>query len=95
MLCSGITTIAAGKWSHGDSLSEDAKLSDDFDIVYVRSSCSLFVTDRGNQVIKEIQLHDDDCSYEPHHVQPVEYDENLHLGIGIATDSTASITILI
>ncbi|THF96545.1 hypothetical protein TEA_006026 [Camellia sinensis var. sinensis] len=38
-----------GKWSRGgghvDCLSEDAKFSDDFDVVYVGSSCSLLVAD--------------------------------------------------
>lgn len=70
-------TIAGGKRSRGgghvDGPSEDAKFSDDFDIVYVGSSCSLLVVDRGNQAIREIQLHDDDCS-------SYEYDGNLHLG---------------
>ncbi|KAI4366630.1 hypothetical protein MLD38_022486 [Melastoma candidum] len=65
----GITTIAGGKWGRGgggvghvDGPSEEAKFSDDFDIAYVASSCSLLVVDRGNQAIREIQLHDEDCS---------------------------------
>ncbi|XP_021717041.1 uncharacterized protein LOC110684914 [Chenopodium quinoa] len=82
----GITTIAGGKRSHGgshmDGASEDAKFSDDFDLVYVRSSCSLLVTDRGNQAIREIQLHEADCSYEQppvqHHQQS---EENLYFGV--------------
>ncbi|KAL5063180.1 hypothetical protein RYX36_024917 [Vicia faba] len=64
---SGVTTIAGGKWSRGgghvDGPSEEAKFSDDFDVVYVGSSCSLLVVDRGNQAIREIQLHFDDCAY--------------------------------
>ncbi|CAN1272837.1 hypothetical protein LINPERPRIM_LOCUS14741 [Linum perenne] len=65
----GVTTIAGGgKWSRGgghvDGPSEDCKLSNDFDLHYVGSSCSLLVVDRGNQVIREIQLHDEDCDYE-------------------------------
>ncbi|KAH9608206.1 hypothetical protein KSS87_014421 [Heliosperma pusillum] len=84
---SGITTIAGGKRSHGgghtDGASEDTKFSDDFDIVYVRSSCSLLVTDRGNQVIREIQLHDTDCTYE-HPIQLEEgEEESLHLGVAV------------
>ncbi|KAF8010893.1 hypothetical protein BT93_J1510 [Corymbia citriodora subsp. variegata] len=63
----GMSTIAGGKWSRGgghiDGPSEDAKFSDDFDVVYVGSSCSLLIVDRGNQAIREIQLHDDDCSH--------------------------------
>ncbi|KAE8691539.1 hypothetical protein F3Y22_tig00110889pilonHSYRG00001 [Hibiscus syriacus] len=77
---SGVTTIAGGgKWSRGgghfDGPSEDAKFSDDFDLVYIRSSCSLFVIDRGNQAIREIQLNDNDCSY--------QYDGSFHLGIAV------------
>ncbi|OMO88225.1 hypothetical protein CCACVL1_08515 [Corchorus capsularis] len=77
---SGVTTIAGGgKWSRGgghvDGPSEDAKFSDDFDVVYVGSSCSLLVIDRGNQAIREIQLNEDDCSY--------QYDGSFHLGIAV------------
>ncbi|WJX87875.1 hypothetical protein P8452_70019 [Trifolium repens] len=64
---SGVTTIAGGKGSRGgghvDGPSEEAKFSDDFDVVYVGSSCSLLVIDRGNQAIREIPLHFDDCAY--------------------------------
>ena len=67
-LFSGVTTIAGGKWSRGgghvDGPSEEAKFSNDFDVVYVGSSCSLLVIDRGNQAIREIQLHFDDCAYQ-------------------------------
>ncbi|XP_061370182.1 uncharacterized protein LOC133312916 [Gastrolobium bilobum] len=65
---SGVTTIAGGKWSRGgghvDGPSEEAKFSNDFDVVYVGSSCSLLIIDRGNQAIREIQLHFDDCAYQ-------------------------------
>ncbi|PKI53943.1 hypothetical protein CRG98_025645 [Punica granatum] len=65
---SGVTTIAGGKWGKGgghvDGPSEDAKFSNDFDVVYVGSSCSLLVIDRGNRAIREIQLHFDDCAYQ-------------------------------
>lgn len=47
-----------------DGPSEDAKFSNDFDVVYIGSSCSLLVIDRGNQAIREIQLHFDDCAYQ-------------------------------
>ncbi|CAN0857372.1 hypothetical protein LINGRAHAP2_LOCUS6731 [Linum grandiflorum] len=72
----GVTTIAGGgKWSRGggrvDGPSEDSKLSTDFDVHYVRSSCSLLVVDRGNQAIREIQLHDEDCDYEDDTTYPL------------------------
>ncbi|KAM7509111.1 hypothetical protein LguiA_019564 [Lonicera macranthoides] len=68
-----------GKWGQGgghvDGPSEDAKFSNDFDVVYIGSSCSLLVVDRGNQAIREIQLHDDDCAYNS--------DGDLHLGMAV------------
>lgn len=77
---SGVTTIAGGKWSRGggghvDGPSEEAKFSDDFDIYYIRSSCSLLVLDRGNQAIREIELHYNDCSFQD--------DANFHLEIAV------------
>ncbi|KAK9046596.1 hypothetical protein V6N11_052481 [Hibiscus sabdariffa] len=76
---SGITTIAGGKLSRGgghvDGPSEDAKFSNDFDVVYVGSSCSLLVIDRGNRAIREIQLHFDDCAY--------QYGSGFPLGIAV------------
>ncbi|XP_059670176.1 uncharacterized protein LOC132315791 [Cornus florida] len=75
----GVVTIAGGKWGQGgghvDGPSEEAKFSNDFDVVYIRSSCSLLVVDRGNQAIREIQLHEDDCAN--------HYDGNFHLGIAM------------
>jgi hypothetical protein len=64
ILFKGITTIAGGKWSmggHMDGPSEDAKLSNDFEVVYMSGSCSLLVVDRGNYAIREIPLSDEDC----------------------------------
>ncbi|XP_042447776.1 uncharacterized protein LOC122032535 isoform X1 [Zingiber officinale] len=64
----GVTTIAGGKWggrvAHSDGASEDAKFSTDFEVVYVASSCSLLVVDRGDQAIREVQLNVDDCAYQ-------------------------------
>ncbi|CDY47647.1 BnaC05g19030D [Brassica napus] len=76
----GVTTIAGGKMvrgggGHVDGPSEAAKFSNDFDVVYVGSSCSLLVVDRGNRAIREIQLHFDDCAY--------EYGSDFPLGIAV------------
>ncbi|XP_051152283.1 uncharacterized protein LOC127266165 [Andrographis paniculata] len=63
---SGVTTIAGGK-SHvagyNDGPSEDAKFSNDFDVIYVRSTCSLLVIDRGNAALRQISLSKEDCYY--------------------------------
>lgn len=64
-----MTTIAGGGkvgrgGGHVDGPSEDAKFSNDFDVLYIGSSCSLLVIDRGNQAIREIQLPFDDCAYQ-------------------------------
>ncbi|KAF8650528.1 hypothetical protein HU200_063900 [Digitaria exilis] len=74
----GVTTIAGGKSSRGghiDGPSDDAKFSTDFEIQYISSSCSLMVIDRGNQAIREIPLHDDDCAY--------QYEAGFPLGIAL------------
>ncbi|XP_021733510.1 uncharacterized protein LOC110700298 [Chenopodium quinoa] len=75
----GVTTIAGGKWSnrggHVDGPSDEAKFSNDFDVVYVGSSCSLLVIDRGNRAIREIHLHFDDCAY--------QYESSFPLGIAV------------
>ncbi|GAB2222811.1 hypothetical protein Drorol1_Dr00016938 [Drosera rotundifolia] len=66
----GVTTIAGGKQngrSHLDGPSVEAILSDDFNVVYVASSCSLLIIDRGYQAIREIQLDFDDCPSQSSH----------------------------
>uniref|UniRef100_A0A7C9CWJ3 Peptidylamidoglycolate lyase n=1 Tax=Opuntia streptacantha TaxID=393608 RepID=A0A7C9CWJ3_OPUST len=60
----GVTTIAGGKSKipgYRDGPSEDAKFSTDFDVVYVPSSCSLLVIDRGNAALRQISLNIEDC----------------------------------
>ncbi|KAL4574100.1 hypothetical protein LXL04_020924 [Taraxacum kok-saghyz] len=76
----GVTTIAGGGkvgrgGGHVDGPSEDAKFSSDFDVLYIGSSCSLLVIDRGNQAIREIQLPFDDCAY--------QYGSGFPLGIAV------------
>lgn len=62
-----MTTIAGGKSNvagYRDGPSEDAKFSNDFDVVYVRPTCSLLVIDRGNAALRQISLNQEDCDYE-------------------------------
>lgn len=62
-----MTTIAGGKSNiagYRDGPSEDAKFSNDFDVVYVRPTCSLLVIDRGNAALRQISLSKEDCDYE-------------------------------
>ncbi|XP_034679604.1 uncharacterized protein LOC117909629 isoform X2 [Vitis riparia] len=64
---SGVTTIAGGKSNvagYRDGPSEDAKFSSDFDVVYVRPTCSLLVVDRGNAALRQISLNQEDCDYQ-------------------------------
>lgn len=81
LIDAGVTTIAGGKsgkgGGHVDGRSEDAKFSSDFDVVYLGSSCSLLVIDRGYKAIREIQLPFDDCAY--------NYDSGFPLGILISS----------
>lgn len=59
-----MTTIAGGKSNvagYSDGPSEDAKFSTDFDVVYVPSTCSLLVVDRGNAALRQISLNQEDC----------------------------------
>ncbi|KAK7272592.1 hypothetical protein RJT34_29291 [Clitoria ternatea] len=63
----GVTTIAGGKSNiagYRDGPSEDAKFSNDFDVVYVRPTCSLLVIDRGNAALRQISLDQEDCDYQ-------------------------------
>ncbi|KAG2681644.1 hypothetical protein I3760_11G153900 [Carya illinoinensis] len=63
----GVTTIAGGKSNvagYSDGPSEDAKFSNDFDVVYVRPTCSLLVVDRGNAALRQISLNQEDCDYQ-------------------------------
>ncbi|GAB4846595.1 hypothetical protein Ancab_025601 [Ancistrocladus abbreviatus] len=63
----GVTTIAGGKSNvagYRDGPSEDAKFSTDFDVVYVRPTCSLLVIDRGNAALRQISLNQEDCDHQ-------------------------------
>ncbi|XP_050915565.1 uncharacterized protein LOC127130638 [Lathyrus oleraceus] len=63
----GVTTIAGGKSNvagYRDGPSEDVKFLNDFDVVYVRPTCSLLVIDRGIAALRQIILDQDDCDYQ-------------------------------
>lgn len=71
----GVTTIAGGKSNVAgfrDGPSEDAKFSNDFDVVYVRPTCSLLVIDRGNAALRQISLNQDDCEYQYNSISPTD-----------------------
>ncbi|XP_042029354.1 uncharacterized protein LOC121776260 [Salvia splendens] len=71
----GVTTIAGGKSNvagYRDGPSEDAKFSNDFDVVYVRPTCSLLVVDRGNAALRQISLSKEDCDYENSSFSPAD-----------------------
>ena len=62
-----MTTIAGGKSNvagYRDGPSEGAMFSADFDVIYVRPTCSLLVIDRGNAALRQISLTQEDCDYQ-------------------------------
>lgn len=61
---SGVSTIAGGKSNksgHFDGPSQKAMFSADFDVTFVPSICALLVSDRGNQMIRQIKLPPSEC----------------------------------
>jgi hypothetical protein len=71
----GVTTIAGGKSNvagYTDGPSEDAKFSNDFDVIYVRPTCSLLVIDRGNAALRQIFLNQEDCDYQQNSVSSTD-----------------------
>lgn len=71
----GVTTIAGGKSNvagYRDGPSEDAKFSTDFDVIYVRPTCSLLVIDRGNAALRQISLNQEECDYQYSSISPTD-----------------------
>ncbi|XAR56448.1 hypothetical protein NMG60_11036939 [Bertholletia excelsa] len=63
----GVTTIAGGKSNvagYRDGPGDGAKFSTDFDVIYVRPTCSLLVVDRGNAALRQITLDQEDCDFQ-------------------------------
>uniref|UniRef100_A0A0E0IBT6 Uncharacterized protein n=1 Tax=Oryza nivara TaxID=4536 RepID=A0A0E0IBT6_ORYNI len=65
---SGFTTTIAGGRSKGpgrkDGPAQNATFSPDFELVYVPKMCALLITDRGNRLIRQINLKREDCARE-------------------------------
>ncbi|XP_047074864.1 uncharacterized protein LOC124684635 [Lolium rigidum] len=65
---SGYTTTIAGGYSAGtgrrDGPAQNATFSPDFELVYVPKICALLVADRGNRLIRQINLRPEDCAHE-------------------------------
>uniref|UniRef100_J3MSZ6 Uncharacterized protein n=1 Tax=Oryza brachyantha TaxID=4533 RepID=J3MSZ6_ORYBR len=77
------TTIAGGRSKgsgHKDGPAQNATFSPDFELVYVPKLCALLVTDRGNRMIRQINLKQEDC---PRETQP-----------GFATTSVSIIAVV-
>ncbi|KAG0615146.1 hypothetical protein M758_5G018600 [Ceratodon purpureus] len=53
-----VTTIAGGsnRTGHSDGEGSDVTFSNDFEVTYLPSTCTLAIADRGNRMIREIQL---------------------------------------
>jgi hypothetical protein len=64
----GYTTTIAGGYSSGtgrrDGPAQNATFSPDFELVYVPRICALLVADRGNRLIRQINLRPEDCAHE-------------------------------
>ncbi|KAJ1268411.1 hypothetical protein BS78_07G132700 [Paspalum vaginatum] len=65
---SGYTTTIAGGLSSGpgrrDGPAQNATFSPDFELVYVPKICALLVADRGNRMIRQINLKPEDCAHQ-------------------------------
>ncbi|KAG0465287.1 hypothetical protein HPP92_019451 [Vanilla planifolia] len=62
---SGMTTTIAGnnssKPGHADGPGQNATFSEDFDLVYMPKMCALLISDRGNRIIRQMNLKPEDC----------------------------------
>ncbi|KAJ6793575.1 Uncharacterized protein M6B38_234805 [Iris pallida] len=63
---SGFTTTIAGGYSektgHIDGPAQNASFSNKFDLVYVPTMCAILISDRTNQLIRQIDLKPEDCA---------------------------------
>ncbi|CAH8312986.1 unnamed protein product [Eruca vesicaria subsp. sativa] len=64
-----VTTIAGGisnEFGHRDGPAQNATFSSDFDITFVPQRCCLLVSDHGNEMIRQINLKEEDCLESSH-----------------------------
>ncbi|KAL8227508.1 hypothetical protein R6Q57_015092 [Mikania cordata] len=62
---SGVTTIAGGnirKTGKADGPAQNASFSDDFELVFYSQRCALLISDRGNRLIRQLDLKAEDCT---------------------------------
>ncbi|CAI9092869.1 OLC1v1028214C1 [Oldenlandia corymbosa var. corymbosa] len=62
----GVTTIAGGyyrKIGKADGPAQNASFSNDFELVFVPGICALVIADRGNNLVRQINLKAEDCSH--------------------------------
>ncbi|XP_020590606.1 uncharacterized protein LOC110031634 isoform X2 [Phalaenopsis equestris] len=66
---SGVTTTIAGgytqKEGHTDGSAQNATFSADFDLLFMHKMCSLLICDRGNRMIRQMDLKPEDCEEKP------------------------------
>ncbi|CAG7864812.1 unnamed protein product [Brassica rapa] len=64
-----VTTIAGGiskEFGHRDGPAQNATFSSDFEITFVPQRCCLLVSDHGNEMIRQINLKEEDCLQSSH-----------------------------
>jgi uncharacterized protein YneF (UPF0154 family) len=64
-----VTTIAGGiskAFGHRDGPAQNATFSSDFEITFVPQRCCLLVSDHGNEMIRQINLKEEDCLENSH-----------------------------
>ncbi|CAH2033758.1 unnamed protein product [Thlaspi arvense] len=64
-----VTTIAGGiskEVGHRDGPAQNATFSNDFEITFVPQRCCLLVSDHGNELIRQINLKEEDCLESSH-----------------------------
>eukprot|EP00268_Persea_americana_P014710 TRINITY_DN1659_c0_g1_i2.p1 TRINITY_DN1659_c0_g1~~TRINITY_DN1659_c0_g1_i2.p1 ORF type:complete len:373 (+),score=37.04 TRINITY_DN1659_c0_g1_i2:104-1120(+) len=83
---SGVTTIAGGysnTTGHTDGPAQNASFSNDFDLTFLPRRCILLISDRGNRLIRQMNLKPGDCA---HHAPPA--------GAGLGVPMVSSIGVL-